>query len=481
MSNSGTNAEFKKGEIFLSKALKHFHTQKFTNAKRYLEAALSKFQETQAVFKQAEVYELLGKIVEMQGDHEHALEMYQQTLELRNNSPNPLLRGQSLQNIARINLFLSHYQVALDKALKAYDLFERAGIHLRSTEITYLLGQIYYGMEDWNSAEFYYRHAKELLQSQDHLHLQLLVTENYAIVLHQLGKLRLAVSNFLYALDKEHKLQNFVVILSILRALHEDYMDLGELSDAQKMLDDYREITKHIWSTFSEEEKGTHLFNLASMQFALGHLERAEDICDEAIDLFERMQNTLKLGKGLLLMAKILSSQYSRDKSTSITDVEEYLKEAGELASQNHNVPQRVEILLLNHRIAQNRDQPENAQNFLTQAKEIAEREEYSQGIGMIAEEMAIQAYDNGKYEQAFEHFSSTEENYLQAKNFRKIAETKYNLACIAAQLHIPEDVIDNLKEAFNLNPKFRTLAKKDDDFRGLENNTLFRETVYEP
>ncbi len=480
MSNQGTNAEFKKGEIFLSKALKYFHTQKFTNAKRYLEAALSKFQETQAIFKQAEVYELLGKIAEMEGDHAHAHDMYQKTLEQRIHSPNPLLRGQSLQNIARINLFLFHYQVALDNALKAYDLFERAGIHLKNAEITYLLGQIYYGMEDWNSAEFYYRHAKELLQSQDHPHLQLLVTENYAFVLHKLGKLQPAVSNYLYALDKEHKLQNFAVILQILRALHEDYIDLGELSDAQKMLDDYREITKHIWRTFSDEEKGNHLFNLASMQFALGHLDKAEDICDEAINLFEKMQNTLELGKGLFLMAKILSNQYFHDQSTPITDIEEYLKEAGELASKNHNVPQRVEILLLNHRIAQNRNQSENSQNFLTQAKEIAEREENYQGIGMVAEEMAIHAYDHGEFEQAFQYFSNTEKNYLKAKNFRKIAETKYNLACIAAQLHKPEDVLDNLKEAINLNPKFKTLAAKDEDFKGLQKDPLFRETISE-
>ncbi|MHA1619012.1 MAG: TPR end-of-group domain-containing protein, partial [Promethearchaeota archaeon] len=89
--------------------------------------------------------------------------------------------------------------------------------------------------------------------------------------------------------------------------------------------------------------------------------------------------------------------------------------------------------------------------------------------------------YNQGDYEQAFKDFSTTEEKYLRAKNFRKIAEIKYNLACVAAQLSIPENVIENLKESFNLNPKFRKLAKKDDDFRGLENNTLFRETVYEP
>ncbi|TFH30449.1 MAG: tetratricopeptide repeat protein, partial [Promethearchaeota archaeon] len=279
-----------------------------------------------AVFKQAEVYEVLGKIAEMQGDHAHALDLYQKVLEHRRNSANLQLRGQSLQNIAKIHLFLSNYQDALDHALKAYDLFERAGVHLKSAEITYLLGQIYFGMEDWNSAEFYYRHAKELLQSQDHPHLQLLVTENYAYVLHQLGKLRLAVSNYLYVLAKEHQLQNYPIILKILRALHENYVDLGEISEAQKMLNDYREITRNIWKTFSVEEKGTHLFSLASMQFALGLLDKAEDTCDEAITLFEETQNTLQLGNGLLLMAKILSNRYIHHQSPSITEIEEDMK-----------------------------------------------------------------------------------------------------------------------------------------------------------
>ncbi|MHA1521030.1 MAG: TPR end-of-group domain-containing protein [Promethearchaeota archaeon] len=481
MSDSGPNSDFKKGEVFLSKALKYFHNQKFKNSKEYLEAALSKFQETKAIFKQAEVYEILGKIAEMEGDNLHALDMYQQTAEFRVHLPNILLKGQSLQNTARINLYLSHHEKALDQALKAYDLFERAGIRLKNAEISYLIGQIHYGLEDWKSAEFYYSNAKELLQSQDHPHLHLLVIENYAYVLHQLGKLRPAISNYLFILAKEHQLQNYAIILKILRALHENYIDLGKEFEAQKMLDDYSEIIRHIWITFSDKEKGNHLFSMASMQFNLGHLDKAETICDEAISLFEITKNSQLVGKGLFLMAKILSNQNFHDPSLSFTEIEEYLKEANKIASENHLVPQIVDILLLNNRIAQYRGEPEKSTSFLSQAKKVAEEEENDLAMGMVFEELAINAYNQGDYEQAFKDFSTTEEKYLRAKNFRKIAEIKYNLACVAAQLSIPENVIENLKESFNLNPKFRKLAKKDDDFRGLENNTLFRETVYEP
>ncbi|TFH30450.1 MAG: hypothetical protein E4G98_02035 [Promethearchaeota archaeon] len=147
---------------------------------------------------------------------------------------------------------------------------------------------------------------------------------------------------------------------------------------------------------------------------------------------------------------------------------------------KNHNVPQIVEILLLNHRIAKIREPHDNSIHYLTQAKKIAEEANNPLGLGLVAEELAIHAYDHGEYELAFQHFSTTEINFLHAKNFRKIAETKYNLACIAAQLHIPENVISNLKGAINLNPKFRTLAIQDSDFQGLKNNSLFQEALGE-
>lgn len=480
MSENPTPEVFRKGETFFEKGKKYFHEQKFTKSRQFLELALEKYHLANAIFKEAEVLDFLGQIDEIHINFSDAKENFTRALELRNNHQNLIMKGNSFQNLSRIDLRLNNLEEALDSGLKAYDLYERAGIDSKNAEITFLLGQIYEQKSDLPSAKFYYSLAKDFLKSHKQPHLEAFVYENLASIYFQLGNLVEAEKYFKIVLNIEHQFQNPPIIIKILTFLFHIYFEMDEIDKARKIYSDLIELYRTIKTTLPISTQITQQLEIAKMQLDLGEFAKAELFCEHCIELIEINGQEMYLAKALNLMAEILLATQIVTFTNHKDEITQYLAEAMERAQKDQNTNQLVQALILKYRLAEVNNDHKTALEYLNEAEKIGLQSGTNRDLAKIYEYYALQSYKDTDISEAYEYFTHAIEFYEKASYFQKHAELKYNLACIAARQHIPEDVIKNLKESINLNPKFKHIAAKDEDFRGLFNNSLFRNLIDE-
>ena len=241
MSSIPAKELFKKGEVYLKKAQKFYHSQQFKEANRWLDQALEKFQAADAIFKEAEVLDIKGNIAEFEGRFKDALNFFQRAAKVRQDRSNFLLQGLSFYNLARAYFHLSQYEESLSTALKSYDLFEMGEPSQKKAEIMLLLSQIYYAQQNYKSAAFYLSLTQEFLEKHPNYAFELLVIEDMAHISFQLGELEKAEKYYLKALQREHELGNFMTVLNILSALMELYV---EMEDFKKNFDRFHQNGK---------------------------------------------------------------------------------------------------------------------------------------------------------------------------------------------------------------------------------------------
>ncbi|MCF2140297.1 MAG: tetratricopeptide repeat protein [Candidatus Lokiarchaeota archaeon] len=478
MSSIQAKDDFKKAESQFNKAKKLYQNQKFTEAKHWLDLALERYQKAQAIFKEAEIYEYKAKISEFENNFQDALKFFQKAADLRIFQENPVIQGEIHQNLARCLLHLKSYDKALSHALNAYDLFESVEISIKNAEIVYLISQIYYAQGDLKSSEFYLKLAIDLLQSNSHPQLELFVLENYANVLFKLGNFIQAERYFLQALKREHELKNFHIVLNLLSPLIEIYLEYDDFSEARKYLTDFIKIIQEIKPTLELKEQSTFYLKISEFYFYLGNYSLAEQYCEDAIEANERQKspNQVLLSRQLFHMAKIQLNLHKTDIEFNLDLIIPYLNEAEQLAQANNEFHIQFEILLIKERAARLQGNLKKANEFLETAFSLAQNPSHPDflGIALIWEQKATFEHKKGNYEKAQEFFLKALENFQLSKYNRRLGEIYYNLACVSACLHLPEDVLMYLEKAVNLNPKFRKLAKNDEDFHGLHQNELF-------
>lgn len=486
MSSIHVRDSYKKGELYLKKGQKFYHNQNFKEANRWLDQALEKFTSIEAIFKMAEVLDIKGKIAEFEVRYEDALSLFEKSADLRRDRSHTSLQAESFYNLARIYFHLKKDEEALSHALKAYDLFEMGEPTIKNAEITFLLSQIYHDKGDFKSAAFYLSLTQDFLKKHPNHPFELLVLENSAHVHLQLGDLVKAEKLFLKALQREHELGNFMIVLKILEPLMEIYLDMEDFKEAKRIFTDFLKIYRILKENLQEMERSRFQFTAAKVLFELGDFYQAEEYCQEAIENNEINHNPdyRLLAKQLIHMAKILihTSTTGTDTAENLDSIIPYLEEAKGYAEKEALYHLQVEILMVYERIARLKGDIRQARTYQDQALKIAQKPSNQDFLGMaeIWEEKAIEFHNSGDLEQARTFFLKAKEDFEQAKAFRRLANVYYNLACISARLHLPDDVLRYLDLSLNLNPKFRRLAQSDEDFRGLHDDEIFQQLVKE-
>ncbi|WP_457559086.1 tetratricopeptide repeat protein [Candidatus Harpocratesius sp.] len=482
MSSIQAKNDFKKAESQFNKAKKFYQNQNFKPAVHWLDLALEKYHNAQAIFKEAEIYEYKAKISEFENNFQDALRFFQKAADLRSVQKNPIIQGEIHQNLARCLFHLKNYDKALSHALNAYDLFESAEETRKNAEIVYLISQIYYTQGDLKSSEFYLKIALGFFQSFSHPQIELFVIENYAHVLFELGNFFQAEIYFLQALKREHELKNFHVVLNLLSPLIEIYLEYDDFSEAQKFLTDFIKIFKEIKTTLQLKEQSIYYFQISEFYFNLGNYALAEQYCEDAIETNEQQKspNQVLLSQQLIHMGKIQLNIHKTDVEFNSEQIIPYLHEAEHLAKENNEFHIQFKILLIKERINRLQGNLKKANELLETAFSLAQNPSHPDflGIAIIWEQKATFEYKKRNYEKAQEFFLKSLENFQLSNYNRHLGEIYYNLACVSACLHLPEDVLIYLEKAVNLNPKFRKLAKKDKDFHGLHQNELFLRLV---
>ena len=97
--------------------------------------------------------------------------------------------------------------------------------------------------------------------------------------------------------------------------------------------------------------------------------------------------------------------------------------------------------------------------------------------LGDVYEQYGLY-YHSLDLQKALNYFNLGLKEYIKCESIQDQAEMHYNISCISALLNFPEDIIDHLTIAVELNSKFKEIAREDEDFKSIRNQKLFRNII---
>ncbi len=243
---------------------------------------------------------------------------------------------------------------------------------------------------------------------------------------------------------------------------------------------DSLEFKKKMANNQDKLELGRSYFVYAEILFHFNQILEAETACEKSIEIAElsNAKNSEKiLVDSLLLMTKIMESNKTQGPNKNDI-IEQYLDEAFKIA-------EKVEYwsgIVKNYIIKSQRNKKQNKADLITKILEtaiiFAQKSENSKDYGDIYEEFGLFYYSQKDYEQAVQYFKQANEKYTQSNNLLDLAEIFYNIACTSSLMHLPEETIINLKKTIEIKPYYKTIAKKDKDFAGINKEDIFLDII---
>ena len=97
--------------------------------------------------------------------------------------------------------------------------------------------------------------------------------------------------------------------------------------------------------------------------------------------------------------------------------------------------------------------------------------------LGDVYEQYGLY-YHSLDLSKSLNYFKLGLKEYIKCDSIQDQAEMHYNISCISSQLDFPEEIIEHLTIAVELNSKFKEIAREDEDFRSIKNQDLFRSII---
>lgn len=467
--------QFKMGQILIKKAQKLISKRNYTKAREILHDAQKIFEFTQSSLTEAQVYALIAQTYEWQHKWNKALDFHQKTLEKRKIAGNVILLSETHRKIALTQIELENFDEAHESAQHSIDLVENLEHPISKAEAFHTQGIVYLKERDYASALFYENFAYENIQKQFTWNLALDVYENLAFIHHELADYTQSNIFCKKALEMEQKQRNYVVISIILDKMAVNYGYLGEKEQALNYIKDALAIQDHLPSNSAGNQKNQINLHYAFILFEFHNLSEAEIIVEKIIENAEINQQFDVLFQGLLLLIKIVIVSPSHEEFNSL---ENYLKEAMNLAQNHTNLEDLSDVYKYYGKYFSLRKKDLQAEEMFQFAIDTALQSKSHLKIGDAYEQLGLYFHTHNKIELACSNFKQAVQYLSKTSNKMELAEAHYNLACVSSVLHLGEDILTHLTHAINLNPKFKQIARNDEDFAGISNEEVFRNLV---
>ncbi len=481
MSSEANNPNlFQEGMIFLKKGKKLILKKKWEVARENLHKAKDKFIQTNSSLTEAEALWDIGLSYEYEQNLHEALIYYNKSLERRQIAGTSIIKSDSYRKIAELYLFFNNYDEAHQNSQKAVDLLEHENQPIKTAEIHYLQGTIYLQELDYSSALFYYNMVLEYVNYNFSNEFQRKLFENLAKTYQNLGKFPQSNKYFLKSLEIEQRNKNFIIISEILQNIAINFKNLEIQEKSIYYMLDALEFKKKFANNQEDAELGYSYLLYAEILFHFNQIIDAEKACEKSIEIAElsNTQNSKNiLVDSLLLMAKIIESNKTKDPNKNAI-IEQYLDEAFEIAEKVEYWSGIVKNYIVKSQNKKKRNDIDSVPKLLEVATNFAQKSDKSKDYGDIFEEYGLFYYSQKEYEQAVQYFKQANEKYTLSNSVLDVAETYYNIACTSSLMHLPEETIENLKKAIEIKPYYKTIAKNDKDFAGINKEAVFLDII---
>ena len=267
----------------------------------------------------------------------------------------PIDEYESLRTQAYCLDMFSKPEEALPVALKANRLAEQIGDRYLISSIQSILGRIYWHIDDFPASMDYYLNALKLVQSENHLDLEISLINGLGMVHYGLENYPEALEYFKSCLEKSGK------------------DNIGGRGDANN--------------------------NIAYILHLLGRDQEALEYVLEALALFKQIGNYVGMLHTLHSIGAIYSSLGNYDKAMS------FLQQGIAIARQNKSQILELAYILEINRILKIHGLLDQAEAELLQALQIAEKINSLTNIAQIHESLVEIYKEKQDYKSALEHF----------------------------------------------------------------------------
>jgi len=466
---------FEKGRNFLIKAERAIYKGHYKKAFNFLASAKEIFDEN-SILMIARVHFLEGFIFENLNQFEKTLKSYKLSLEHRKIAGSTLIIAETEKKIAETYLKLNNFQEAHTYAQIAIDLLENEKQPFAKADSLYTKGTIYFAEKDWKSAIFYYNLASDYLKNQYHWKLFLKINENLGRAYKKLGNYADSNVALKKALKLEHEKKNHPVIISILKEMAENYKFLNNKKKAVEYITDAVEMDRKLQKFSSNKGNTSIQIQPAEILYYFNVFDEAAKICEEIIEFAENNDHKLILIQGLILTTKILLSSNRIDEK-NLELIQNYIDEIREIAESIKNVKYIIETLILKIRLFKKLNKEDEILEILRIAEKMSINSSFKCSLGDVYEQYGLY-YHSLDLEKALNYFNLGLEEYIKCESIQDQAEIHYNISCISSLLNSPENIINHLTIAVELNSKFKEIAKEDDDFKSIRNQDLFKKLI---
>ncbi len=467
---------FEKGKNFLIKAEKAIYKENYKKAFNFLISAKEIFDKSKSLLMIAKIHFLEGYIYENLNEREKTLDSYKLSLKNRKIAGTPLIIAETEKKIAETLLKLNRYQEAHTYAQTAIDILENINQPFAKADSLYTKGTIHFAEKDWKSAIFYYRLAADYLKTQYHWKLFLKIHEDLGKAYKKLGKYVESNRTYKKALKLEHEKRNYPVIIAILKEIAENYKFLNNEKKAVEYITDAIEMDKKFQKISSNKNNISIQIQLAEILFYFNEFDEAAKICEDSIEFAETYKNNSDLIQGLILTTKILLSN-NKINEQNLVLIQNYIDEVREIAESIKNPKFIIDILILKIRLFKKLNKNDEILETLRIAEKLAIQHSLKCSLGDVYEQYGLY-YHSLDLNKALSYFNLGLDEYIKCDSIQDQAEMHYNISCISSLLNIPEDIIEHLTIAVELNSKFKHIAREDEDFKSVKKQELFQRII---
>lgn len=234
-----------------------------------------------------------GRNAQNAGRWDEALQLYQNALvewQPRGGAP----AAELLRRSGLVHYHRGDYGVALNLFESSRRIANEAGLPDQVASATNALAIVHQALGQLDLALSLYEAARAAAQQAGNARLEAQIEQNMGIVACIRGDARLAIERYQSALEKHETLGDVLGATRVLNNLGMAFIDLEHWTDSERVLTQALVQAEHLGN---RELLATVQLNRAELYLKLCHFDEARACCDQAFEIFSRLESKSGLGE----------------------------------------------------------------------------------------------------------------------------------------------------------------------------------------
>ncbi|MFX1506153.1 MAG: tetratricopeptide repeat protein [Promethearchaeota archaeon] len=289
---------------------------------------INNIQERELSKRIAVAIELKGKLYRRKGDRDHAIELLQESLAIREKLQDSYATADLFNNLGIIHASKGEFDPSLDYLQKSLEIYEELKIDQPLVKIFNNIGLIYSYKGELDKSLEYYQKGLDLSDKFENKQIS-------ATLLHNIGQIYLSKGELDFALDYN---QRSLVIYEELDSTYELAIcldNIGNIFESKGELDQALEVYTRSLNMFEKIQDNSSiavsLNNIGNVYRKRGEAKEAISYYQKGLKFFEEVGNNLETSTALHNL--VLTTVYGED----VGEPQPYLQKLQEINSKEDN------------------------------------------------------------------------------------------------------------------------------------------------